>query len=96
MSIPEHESDRIQKFVDIGFRMHRGEKVSFQDQLGFLRYREEILSASLTAGDTGAFDPLEHIREKIEAINRQITDSGGLGGGTTGQASMRDTHRPEH
>jgi hypothetical protein len=85
-----------EKLLDIGLRMQRGEEVSFHDQLRFLRYREKILSSCLTAGDTGAFDPLEHARMQIKAMNTKITNSGRLGGGTTGQATRDDAHRPEH
>lgn len=96
MSTTESDAEKEKEMVDIGLRIEKGEDVPLQDQLRYYRYRESIVSAQLSAGNTDLFHPLEHIRAQIAEINKKITDSGPKGGGTTGEGSVRDTHNPPH
>jgi hypothetical protein len=91
MGTPESQPDD-KSLIDIALRMQAGEPVGLQDQLRFFRFREHELSEKLKNGDINAFHPLEDIRGQIEAVNRQIMDSGDPGGGTTGQGSRHDAH----
>lgn len=96
MDTPESDLDEVKKILNIGLRMKKGEEVSFQDQLEYYRHREEVLSSKLTDGGFKVHRKLEVTRMKIEEINQLIMNSGRLGGGTVGEASKRDAHKPEH
>ena len=96
METTESDPDEVKRLLDIGLRMQQGKKVSFQDQLKYYRHREEVLSPKLKDGGIKVHRKLEITRMKIEEISQLIMNSGRSGGGTTGEASKRDTHKPEH
>lgn len=87
-SLSEQEETAL---LEIGLQMQIGKDVNLQDQLKFLRWREKTLSTQIK-DDPDAYTAHEDILAQIEAIDEKIMNSGDRGGGTTGQASVRDTH----
>ena len=71
--------------------MEDGKDVPPQRQLEYLNWREKIVSAQMK-DDPVQILAHDSILQQIKAINDAITNSGDRGGGTTGQASVRDTH----
>jgi len=89
METPLSESEE-RALLAIAQQMENGDDVPLQLQLKYLHWREKTLSAQI-ADDPDAYPAHVDILAQIAAINEKIMNSGDLGGGTTGQASVRDT-----